>query len=248
MAEQATVAPEAESKAPEAETTVETTPEVKPEAPVVVEKTVSEMVEETTPEEKPNMVPESAFLGEKKARKAAEKEIAQLKKQIESGATAVEISDSVAEIAEEHDIDKNFLQKLVTAIKNDTEKDLEAKFGSKGKETEKQEKYDTVFQKALETALARTPEFKDIVNPAVIKDLAALPSNANKTLSQILEDTYGNAIQGKRTIETTTPGGGKDPEPLDYKRAKKDTEYFKQIMADPKKKAEYNDRMLKEGF
>ena len=96
--------------------------------------------------------------------------------------------------------------------------------------------------------MERAPEFKAIANPEVIKSLAILPQNAKKTLSQILEETYGNAITGKRTIETTSPGGGKEPEPLDIKRAEKDIEYFKEVMADPKKKAQYNEAMLKRGF
>ena len=55
-------------------------------------------------------------------------------------------------------------------------------------------------------------------------------------------------LLGKRTIETTQPGGGNDPEPLNIQRAEKDIEYFKQVMADPKKKAQYNEAMLKRGF
>lgn len=241
MPEEVATTPEVEVKTPEAETTAETT------APVEVEKTMGEMVEETVPEKKSNMIPESVFLSEKSARKAAEKELKTLKQQIESGATKEEISDSIAEIAEEHDIDKKFLQKLASTIKAEAEKDLDAKYSSqladKGKE-----KFETVFNKALDVALERAPEFKSIANIEVVKSLASLPQNANKNLTQILEETYGNAIQGKRTIETTTPGGGKEPEPLDVNRAARDTEYFKEVMSNPKLKAQYNDQMLKRGF
>ncbi len=221
------------------EPTVENTPAVE------VEQTISDMVPEKETE---NMIPESAFLGEKKARKALEKEVIALKKQIETGSSTEDISDSIDAIAEEHDIDRGFLKKLAQTIKADTEKELEQKFNSKFESREKIDKFETAFNKGLALALERGPEFKDIANPDVIKQLALLPQNASKTISEIIEETYGNAIQGKRTIETTTPGGGKDPEPLDLNRAGKDIEYFNEVMADPKKKAQYNEAMLSKGY
>lgn len=235
-----TITPEVEVKTPEAEVTAAPTPEVVPE------QTLGDMVKETIPEEKANVIPESVFLGEKKARKAAERELKALKESIESGATKVEISESIADLAEEHDLDPKFLQKFASTIKAETEKDLEAKFGSKV--DEKQEKFEVVFNKAYDTAMERAPEFKTMANPEVIKQLSLLPQNAKKTLSQILEETYGNALQGKRTIETTSPGGGKEPAPLDFAKAQRDTEYFKEIMANPKLKAQYNEQMIKKGF
>jgi hypothetical protein len=92
------------------------------------------------------------------------------------------------------------------------------------------------------------PEFKGVVNTDVVRQLATLPQNASKTISQIIEETYGNALQGKRTIETTSPNGGQEPEPLDIDRASKDIKYLTEILADPKKKAQYNESMLKKGF
>lgn len=250
MAEEAINTPEVEVNIPEAETTAtpapEVTPEVTPEK--VAEQTIGDIAKGTEPEVKVNMIPESVFLGEKKARKQAEKDLKALQDSIKSGATQVEISEDIATLAEEHDLDPNFLQKFASTIKKETEAELENKFNSKFKGDEKKEKYDVVFQKALDVALERTPEFKGIANPDVIKNLASIPSNANKTLSQLLEETYGNAIQGKRTIETTTPGGGKDPEPLDLTRAGKDIEYFNEIMKDPKKKEQYNNAMLSKGY
>jgi len=250
MAEEAKTTPEAEVKAPEAETTVETTPEVTKEP--VVEKTISEMVPEKEPE-KPNLIPESVFLGEKKARKAAEKELARLKAEIEGGASREDISDSIDAIAEEHDIDKSFLKKLASTIKaeakNEAKAEWEAELKAKSEGDSKVKQFEDSFAKGLQVALERGPEFKNLVNVDVIKQLALLPQNSKKTISQLLEDTYGNAIQGKRTIETeTSPGGGKDPEPLNFKKAQTDIEYFKEVMADPKKKAQYNEEMMKKGY
>lgn len=245
MAEEAIVTPEVEVITPKTETTVETTPEITPEVPV--EKTISDMIPEVEPE-KPNLIPESVFLGEKKARKAAEKEVERLKAQIEGGASKETISDSIDAIAEKHDIDKDFLTELSSTIKAQTKAELEAELNAKSEGENKFKQFEDAFNKGLQTALERGPEFKDIVNTDVIKQLALLPQNSKKTISQLLEETYGNAIQGKRTIETTTPGGGKDPEPLDYDKAQNDINYFNEVMADPKRKAEYNEIMLKKGY
>jgi len=233
----------AEEVKPATETTEKT---METPAPVQEEKPVGEIVEEA--EEKPNMIPESVFLGEKKARKAAERELKALKASIEGGATAKEISADIAEIADEHNIDPVFLQKLAASIKAQTEKDLDDKLSSKLSAKEKSENFDTAFNKAYQVAMERAPEFKNLANSDVIKTLSMQPQNSKKTISQLLEETYGNALSGKRTIETTKPGGGKDPEPLDFARASKDIEYFKEVMADPKKKAQYNEQMLKKGF
>lgn len=227
-------------EAPKVETKVETKEEPK-EVPV------GDMVEKPE-EKKENLIPESVFLGEKKARKALEKEVKALKEMIEAGGTKEEISEDIAAIAEEHNIDKKFLQQLATTIRKNAEKDLDEKYSSKFDKKEKNENFDNAFTKAWQVAMERAPEFEKIANVEVIKTLSLQPQNAKKTVSQLLEETYGNAITGKRTIEKTTPGGGKDPEPLDFAKAGKDIEYFKQVMADPKLKAEYNERMLKKGF
>ena len=233
----------AEEVKPATETTEQTM-----ETPALVqeEKPVGEIVEEA--EEKPNLVPEAVFLNVKKENKQLKKELRLLQESIEGGATAKEISADIAEIADEHNIDPVFLQKLAASIKAQTEKDLDDKLSSKLNAKEKSENFETAFNKAYQVAIERAPEFGSIANTEVIKTLSMQPQNSKKTISQLLEETYGNALSGKRTIETTKPGGGKDPEPLDFARASKDIEYFKEVMADPKKKAQYNEQMLKKGF
>jgi len=240
MADEVKTTPEAEVNAPEV------TNEVK-EVVLTPEVTVSQMIEKEE-SDKPNLIPESVFLGEKKARKAAERELKALKESIEGGATAKEISNDIAEIAEEHNIDKVFLQKLASTIKSETEKELDEKYQSKFKKEEKIESFDIAFGKAYKVAIEKGQDFEKIANPEVIKTLAMQPQNHNKTLTQILEETYGNALIGKRTIETATPRGGKEPAPLDYEKASKDINYLKEVLANPEMKAKYNSMMLSKGF
>jgi len=56
----------------------------------------------------------------------------------------------------------------------------------------------------------------------VIKALAFNPANKNKTYSQLLDEAYGNALTGRRTIETTTPRGGAKDTKVDMQRAQSD--------------------------
>lgn len=190
-------------------------------------------------------VPEYAFVAQKKALIAAEKELKALRESIQyQEATQYEQVTGVDAIADKYNIDRDFMNELKSTIEND----LDAKYASKLSAKEKAEKFDDAFNKQYNTALERGPEFQTIANAEVIKTLATLPQNKNKTVSQLLEETYGNALTGKRTIETTQPGGGKDPEPLDIAKAEKDINYFNEVMADPKKKAQYNEMMLKRGF
>jgi len=221
------------------------------EAPATPEPTVVQTISEVLEvpvEKQPNHIPESAFLKEKMARKDAEKRIKELEAKIRADdAPRSEVSEDIASIAKEFDIDPTFLDKLEKSIRSKTEKEIESKFKPM-EEKERQAAIDKAFDTHYSAAIESMPEFKEVVNPAVIKALSMLPQNGNKTFTQLIEETYGNAITGKRTIVSTTPGGGKDPQPLDYQRAQRDKAYFNEIMQDPKRKAEYNNIMLHSGF
>ena len=214
------------------------------------QQTIGELSEEIYNEESEEhasekTVPEYAFVAQKKALIAAEKELKALRESMQyQEATQYEQVTGVDAIADKYNLDREFMNELKSTIEND----LDAKYASKESAKEKADKFNDAFSKQYNTALERGPEFQAIANPDVIKTLATLPQNKNKTVSQLLEETYGNALTGKRTIETTQPGGGKDPEPLDIAKAEKDINYFNEVMADPKKKAQYNEQMLRKGF
>lgn len=204
-------------------------------------------------------VPLASFLEEKSGRKEAEKRaeeankaLQDLKKSIEAGATGAEISAEIKALGEEYQVDPVFLAKFAKTVKEEALKGAAKTAEDKLKpitERERQEKVDAAFKKAFDTAMSGLGEdYAKIVNPEVIKVLSLDPKNADKTFTEIIESAYSGALTGKRTAERTKPGGGKEPAPLDFARARKDTEYFKEVMADPKLKAEYNEQMLKRGF
>lgn len=236
------IAPAPESKKPE---------EGKP----TEEKTIGDVLKTDNPpadpekdkeekEKKDNLIPESAFLKEKKRRKELEKEVEKLKEAIESGELDDDdTADTIESLAEEFGVEKKLLTKLAKTIKSDVEKDAEAKLSEKIKpleEDKRQEKIDKAFKAGFEQAIEKMPEFAEIADPEVIKTLSLDPKNANKTFSQLIEATYSKSLGGKRTIEPTKPRGGKEPEEIDYDRARRDGNYFKEIMSDPDKKKEYN--------
>lgn len=192
-------------------------------------------------------VPEAAFLELKKDNKEMAKAIKDLQKKVSEGASATEVSADIAAIGEEYGVNKDFLGKLAAAIKGQAEHEAAERL-KPFEEQQRAASVDAAFQKHFKIAMDKMPEFADIVNAEVIKTLSLLPKNKDKTFSQIIEETYASALTGRRTIDTTKPGGGKEPAPLDFDKARKDSTYFDEVMADPKLKAEYNAKMLEKGF
>lgn len=227
----------------ESETTTETT-----------DQTIGEIQDTVTPPKKKEgeaeTVPLATFLDLKKENKEMTKALKELEKKISEGATKVEITDDIAAIAEEFEVDPAFvqrLQKLTEARAMAVAKEAATEQMKPLQEKERADAIDKAFEKHFKAAIEKVPEFKAIVNPDVIKQLSLNPANKDKTFVQLIEETYGNAVTGRRTIETTKPGGGKEPQTLDVARARKDPEYFAEIMADPAMKEKYNQEMLKSG-
>jgi len=203
------------------------------------------------PKPEPRMVPEAVFLELKNDNKELRKDLKEFKKLIEEDGSKGEVIDEIDSLAKEYDIKPEFLKKLAASIRKDVEKEaskeIDDKVSSKLKPIEareRSEKIDKVFNEHFTAAMAEMPEYKDIVNPSVIKALSLDPANQDKTFAQLIEETYGKAVPGKRTLETTKPGGGRAPEGIDFDRAKKDGKYFESIMADPAMKKEYNDGLI----
>jgi hypothetical protein len=227
-------AQEVESK--ETETVTEAVAETKVEA--VKEETVGEVL---NPEKKePKLVPEAVLLEYKNANKELKRDLKELKTLIESGATKKVVSTDIKAIAEEHNVDIDFLEKLASAL----EARADEKVSSKMKPLEEKErlsKINEVFEASYAKALEKMPEYKDIANKEVIKSLSLDPANQNKTWTQIIEGAYGHLIQGRKTFESSAPSGSKgDDQEVDFDKARKDSNYFNEVMASPTLKAKYN--------
>lgn len=189
----------------------------------------------------PDKVGLDKFLEVKKQKKELQRELDALKSKIEDGDGSV-IND-IDDIADEYGVDKSFLKKFEKSIRANMEKEFESKVSEKFKPIEQAEKMNEAnkkFEVMFNQTLERMPEYANVIDKDSVRVLAFQKENATLNLPQLIEKMYGKSISGKKTIETTTPRGGKDPQEIDFALAKKDNTYFNEIMADPDLKRKYN--------
>jgi hypothetical protein len=215
-----------------------------PVAPKAEDAKIGDVMNDKKPEDK--TVGLDKFLELKKENKEMRKSMTEIenryKKLIEDGVTPTksEIKDELDDILSEYpDVDPKFIKNFASTMEKRFEQKLRPI-----EEKDKQSKIDGVFKTHFEKSMENMPEYKDIVNPDVIKVLSLDPKNSDKTFSQLIEETYGRAIGGKRTMETAKPRGGKEPGTVDVEKAKRDPAYFREIMSDPNLKKQYNAKLL----
>lgn len=222
------------------EETVKQKEEDKPKEAETTEKPLGELLQNEQEKESVKEVDfKNLYKKERKDKRQLESRLKKLEESIENDDSDDDIQGDIDDIAEEFNVDKKFLKKL--------QKSFEAKYDEKVssklkplEEKEKAERFDTAFNGYFDKAIEKMPELEGIVSKDAIKSLAQLPQNSNKTLTQLIEDTYGNSIEGKRTIESSKVRGTTEPTEVDFNKAKTDTEYFKQVMANPELKKKYN--------
>lgn len=209
------------------------------------EKPVSELLEsdKSDTERKDDNVPLAKFLDIKKQNKELEKRLKELEANIQEGSPKREVSRDIKEIAEKHGVDADFLEELASTVRKQAEADIEERI-KPITQKEKAEKFDKAFGEQYQRAMAKFPELDGVVNQSVIKTLALDPANAKKTITQLIEESYGNASKGKATLDPSSSVSRTDTQGLDYSKAQNDAEYFKQVMSNPKLKEEYNKKML----
>lgn len=202
--------------------------------------TVGDVLDPKPVEKKEDTVPLSTFLEMKKEMK---QEIKDLKKTIEEGGTRKEIAADIKSLSEKHGVDAEFLQEFAQSVREGMKSENEELLKPM-KEKEKAEKIDKAFNEHFSKALEEMPEFESIVNKEVIKTLSLNPANRNKTFTQIIEESYGHLVQGKRSIDSGSAGAGKSESgEVDMSRVK-DPTYFKEVMGNPALKKKYNEAMM----
>lgn len=212
------------------------------------EETIGEVLKSKKQESKDESVPLASFLEMKKENKKLAREMNELKRSIEQGATKKEVTADLKALSEKHNIDAEFLQDFAQAVRQEAEQDVEEKVSSKLKpfeEKEKAEKLDKTFNQHYSKAMEQMPEFEKIVNKDVIKTLSLNPANSNKTFTQLIEEAYGHLVSGKRTFDSASTRAGKnDSFEVDDERMHKDPEYFDTVINNPLTKEKYNKRMI----
>jgi hypothetical protein len=185
---------------------------------------------------------------EKRQTLAELKELREKVREIEEsrydGVSEKEIKSSLDDLSEEYNVDKDFLKKQSKILKEELRAEMQDDFKKTLEPLTRQQKEKEYVETAtiyFNNALERMPEFKGIAQLQTILDLGKLEKNQQKTVSQLIEETFGSAITGKKTIESSTVRGTVEPTEVDYAKAKTDSEYFKEVMANPVLKKKYND-------
>jgi len=191
-------------------------PEQKETAPVITPDT--ETLDSLT-EEKAETVPLKKYMEEKRTAKEAEERATALESELAKvkanlvNLSVPAVNDEIVRLATEYNADPELLAKLMTMAKTATAKEIREELDkdyapaiTRLEQERQQEKNEKKFNDLLVKTLKDMPEYNGIVNEDVIKSLAFNPSNAKKTLPQILEEAYGNAIAGRKSIETGHTG------------------------------------------
>lgn len=215
------------------------------------EETIGEALgteQKPTPKEDGETVPLATFLEVKNTAKELAREIGELKQAMKDGASKSEMTADLKALAEKYpDTDPEFFRDLAKTLRAEIKGEMETEVDRKLKplqEKERAEKIDKAFSAAFDKAMQDLPDYAKIVDKETIKALSLLPSNANKTFTQLIEASYGHLIGEKKTIDAGSHNANKDTDgDVDVERAKKDPEYFKQVMANPTLKKKYNDSL-----
>ena len=225
------------------------TPAAQEETPVVP--TVDTLDEPA----KPNKAEQIAQDQRKRAEKAEEHaeqlegELAKLRKDAMTGLSLTEVNAELKRLAETHNIDETFLAGLVSTVEKSTAKkireEMEKDFSPKVERIEqeramerREKKFDELFSKTL----ADNPEYESFADKEIVKLLAFNPSNAKKTLPEILESVYGKAVQGRKTIESTH--ASRTPEEVDVNNPTSDD--WNKIENDPEARKKWAEKAEKE--
>lgn len=215
---------------------------------------VGDLLGDRQPEEK--MVPESVLLEFKNENKGLWTEIKKTQEMVAAGLSKKEVKETLNEIAAKYKTNPEFLKEVFAALKAETDTEVDKRITERVKPIVKEEKREVastekerkhrIFTEHFEKTIKALPDFKDIADAETVEGLTLLPENANKTFAQILEKAYGHLVKGKsKAMDSSQPGSRIEPASIDFDRAAKDSEYFKQIMADPVTRKEYNKDMAK---
>lgn len=122
--------------------------------------------------------------------------------------TVTEINNDLKKLADEHNVDPDFLGKLVSTVTTATREEIRAELEkdytpkiAKIEQERNMEKANVKFKELYAKTMKTMPEYDGIVNEDVIRALAFSSGNAKKTLPEIIEETYGAAVTGKKSIE-----------------------------------------------
>lgn len=208
------------------------------------EETLGDVFKDAKPEVKKaaETVPLSKYMDTKNALKEAQDAIKALTQNSNKSVTPADI----ASIAEKYNTDPDILTDLASVLESRARESVKQEIAPQLKEIEDErnaKRFDTQFEKLWKGAMDIAPEFLDSANKDVIKQLALLPHNQSLTLTQLLEQTYGQVVnKGRKTIEGSK-SGGRTPEVPNL--GNPSSEEWQTIKENPELLKAYNENLLK---
>lgn len=160
--------------------------------------------------------------------------------------TRADATRGLDELAKEHNLDADVLGKVAAEIKAAALAEVQQEIAPIT-QAQKAAEANKVFETMYADALKNNPQYKDVANKDIVKQLAFNPANANKTFPQLLKEVYPHAHKdpkNSKNMESTKKGKSEAIDKIDYKRAQTDSEYFQAIMSDPGLKNQYNEQMI----
>ena len=164
--------------------------------------------------------------------------------------TKSEEKASLKDLAEEYDVDLDFVQKLASTISSEAQKKAKEEyepFLKQQQEKERTQEQNKVFESVYEKAILAFPDLEGSINKNVIKALAFDEKNSNKSVKDIINEVYGGVIERVESapgasFEKPSTGTRKSTG-LDYSNLSK--EDHDAIASDPSLKKGYGDWLEK---
>ena len=177
-------------------------------------------------------------------------ELKDIKKQMkENLPTKAELKATVKAVADKYpDVSEDFIRDIVNASKQEAIAETEAKYTpliERQANEKKQEQFDKAFDSIFNKALADNPGAEN-VDKDVIKTLALTPQYNNTPVAELIQKLYPTGTIGKATTENdmrAAPDVAVDKIDLDTITPEQRTA----ILADPKTRKEYYDKMDSRG-
>jgi hypothetical protein len=216
-------------------TEVESSEPVEPSTEVT--ETVTEAPETAKPEERyapePEKQPETVPLHvHKETRDKLKTEIRELREQL---AKTQPSKAKLSEIASKWGVEPETISDLAEAIKSESTREIEAKFG-RLEDEQKQAKIDAAFEKEFkDKVLKNYPQLES--KKEQIKALAFTKQYINTPVDQIAQQVFGDLL-GKGSMEEARPATEKDGEVVDFSKPMTDEQRAK-VMADPEARKSY---------
>jgi hypothetical protein len=212
------------------------------------EQTIADAVSE---KKQSDTVPLATYMSEKKQRQELQAKYDELQSNVESNKTSTGEDMSakdIEKIAEDMGIDAESAKKFANAIGSKTSADVEEMKQTLAQIQQKEEssRVEKVLNQFYKEALENSPEFKDVANKQVVMQLAQMTTNQGKTMTELLNETYGSVANKATSSMESSSSNAKASPKVDFSKLREmSADEQSAVLKDPEQKKQYNDYLIK---